>query len=65
MVAEALGRDGNPAQYLIAQKYLEALAQFGKDSDKTVFMPYEASGVMASVGGIRELFDGVKAPAPR
>lgn len=64
MVAEALGREGQPAQYLIAQKYLEALAQFGKDSDKTVFMPYEASGVMASVAGIRELFDGVGKPTP-
>jgi regulator of protease activity HflC (stomatin/prohibitin superfamily) len=59
-IADALGPAGLPAQYLIAQKYLDAMSSFGKDADKTVFMPYEASGVMASVGGIRELFDGIK-----
>jgi regulator of protease activity HflC (stomatin/prohibitin superfamily) len=55
VVAQAIGAAGNPAQYLIAQRYLEALASIATGANKLVFMPYEASGVMASLGGIREL----------
>jgi regulator of protease activity HflC (stomatin/prohibitin superfamily) len=55
LVAQAIGATGSPAQYLIAQKYLEALGQIATDADKLVFLPYEASGILASLGGIREL----------
>ena len=55
MVAQALGTTGSPAQYLIARSYLEALSQIATGAQKLVFMPYEASGVMASLGGLREL----------
>ena len=55
LVVQALGSSGNPAQYLIAQKYLEALGQISTGAQKLVFMPYEASGIMASLGGIKEL----------
>jgi len=55
LVVQALGASGNPAQYLIAQKYLEALSQISSGAQKLVFMPYEASGIMASLGGIKEL----------
>ena len=55
VIAQALGSVENPAQYLIAQKYLEALSAIATDADKLVFLPYEASGVLASLGGIREL----------
>jgi regulator of protease activity HflC (stomatin/prohibitin superfamily) len=55
MVAKALGTAGSPAQYLIAQKYLEALGQISTNAQKLVFLPYEASGIMASLGGIKEL----------
>ena len=55
MVASALGATGSPAQYLIAQKYLEALGQISTNAQKLVFLPYEASGIMASLGGIKEL----------
>jgi len=55
MVAQAIGTAGNPAQYLIAQRYLESLSQIATNAQKLVFLPYEASGVMASLGGIREL----------
>jgi regulator of protease activity HflC (stomatin/prohibitin superfamily) len=50
-------------QYLIAQKYLEALQQIASDADKLVFMPYEASGVMASPGDLRELLQTARPPA--
>src|SRR5690349_3572468 len=55
MVAQAIGTAGNPAQYLIAQRYLESLNSIASGADKLVFLPYEASGIMASLGGIREL----------
>lgn len=55
LVSKALGGGSSPAQYLIAQKYLEALSSIANGSQKIVFLPYEASGIMASVGGIKEL----------
>jgi regulator of protease activity HflC (stomatin/prohibitin superfamily) len=55
MVAQAIGTAGNPAQYLIAQRYLESLSQIATNAQKLVFLPYEASGVLASLGGSREL----------
>ena len=63
VVAQALGTAGSPAQYLIAQKYLESLAAIASDADKLVFLPYEAAGVMASLGGLKELV-GVRPAAP-
>ena len=56
MVAQAIGGAGNPAQYLIAQRYLESLSAIAAGADKLVFMPYEAAGVLSSLGGIKELF---------
>lgn len=56
MVAQALGTPGNPAQYLIAQRYLESLTQIAGNAQKLVFLPYEATGVMAALGGMKELF---------
>jgi regulator of protease activity HflC (stomatin/prohibitin superfamily) len=61
VVAQAIGATGNPAQYLIAQKYIESLIQIAADADKLVFLPYEAAGVMGAIGGMKELFKG---PAP-
>jgi len=63
VVAQALGTAGSPAQYLIAQKYLESLATIATDADKLVFLPYEAAGVMASLGGLKELVGVKAAPA--
>jgi regulator of protease activity HflC (stomatin/prohibitin superfamily) len=54
-VAQAMGAGGNPGQYLIAQRYMETLGAVAADAQKIVFMPFEASGVMASLGGIKEL----------
>src|SRR5262245_26600864 len=67
MVAQAIGVAGNPAQYLIAQRYLESLSALASDADKLVFMPYEATGVLSALGGIRELLNVSGAPpaAPR
>jgi regulator of protease activity HflC (stomatin/prohibitin superfamily) len=63
VVAQALGTAGSPAQYLIAQKYLESLSAIAADADKLVFLPYEAAGVMASLGGLKELVGARTLPA--
>lgn len=55
VVAEALGAGNNPAGYLIAQKYLQSLEKIAFDANKTVFMPYEATSALGSLGSIREL----------
>ncbi len=48
----------DPATYLLATKYIEALEQMVKGkNDKTVFIPYEASGVLGSLGTIKQLFN--------
>jgi regulator of protease activity HflC (stomatin/prohibitin superfamily) len=57
VVAQAIGSAGNPAQYLIAQRYLDSLTQIAANAQKTVFLPYEATGVMGSLGAMKELFD--------
>jgi regulator of protease activity HflC (stomatin/prohibitin superfamily) len=63
LVAKAIGASGNPAQYLIAQRYLESLTQIAAGSSKIVFMPFEAAGVMGSIGSMKELFDATSTPA--
>ena len=56
-VRAAFDTQDNYTQYLIAVKYIDAFKKMseGKDS-KLVYMPYEASGVLSSVGSIKELF---------
>ena len=48
--------NGNPTNDLIAIKYLEALAQIADGKATKIFLPLETSGVMGSLGAIRELF---------
>jgi len=60
LITKALGAAGHPAQYLIAQKYLEALTQISTNAQKLVFLPYETSGILGSLGGIREIFEVTK-----
>jgi len=56
MVTGALGATGNPAQYLIAKSYLESMMTIAQNAQKTVFVPYEASAALGSIGGIKELW---------
>ncbi len=55
VVADSIGTAGNPAQYLIAQRYLEAFSQLGANAERIVYLPWEASGILASLGGMRDL----------
>ncbi len=56
VVAQALGAQGNSAQYLIARTYLESLSSIGSGAEKVVFMPFEASAALSSMASIRELW---------
>lgn len=57
-VSEAVAASNtNPASYMLAMKYIETLGKMvdGKDS-KTVYIPYEATGVLGSLGSVKDLF---------
>jgi regulator of protease activity HflC (stomatin/prohibitin superfamily) len=64
VVSEAISRgDIQAVNYFVAQKYTEALAKIGTASgSKIVLIPYEASQLIGSLGGIgaiaREVFSG-------
>ena len=60
-IINALADKGQPDKYLIAMKYLETLKTMtdGKDN-KVVYMPYEATGILSSVDGIKQMLDGVR-----
>ena len=56
-ITEAVGKTTNPANYLLAQKYIQMLQQIAEgDKTKTVYLPYEATNLMGSIGGINDLF---------
>lgn len=58
-ITEAVGKSTNPANYLLAQKYISMLEELAQgDKTKTVYLPYEATNLMGSIGGIKELFKG-------
>ena len=46
----------NPNDKLIAIQYLEALKVMANGSSTKIFLPYEASGMLGALGGIKELF---------
>ena len=56
-ITEAVGDTSNPANYLLAQKYIQMLQQLAEgDKTKTVYLPYEATNLLGSIGGIKDLF---------
>ena len=57
-ITEAVGQSSSPANYLLAQKYIQMLQQLAEgDKTKTVYLPYEATNLMGSIGGIKDLFN--------
>ncbi len=55
-IKEAVGATSDPIQYMVAIKYIDTLQNMVSGEDtKTVYMPYEATGVLSSIGGIKEL----------
>ncbi len=56
---------GKPTNDLIAIKYLETLEKVADGQATKIFLPFEATGVGSSIGGIAELFKGMdKSNAP-
>jgi len=51
-------KNGDPINYLIATKYIDTLQEMvaGQDN-KTVYIPFEATGVLSSLGGIKEMLN--------
>jgi len=56
-ITEAVGQNTNPANYLLAKQYIQMMQQVASGSQaKTVYLPYEATNVLGSIGGIKDLF---------
>ena len=57
IVTEAFGNPEEARNYLVAMKYIDTLGEMvtGQDN-KVVYMPYEATGVLSSLGTMKELF---------
>lgn len=50
--------ESDPGNYLIALRYIEAFkGMVSGNGNKIVYLPYEATGLLSSIGGIRELLD--------
>ncbi len=61
LTIEAIANSGQPDKYLIAMKYLETLKEMvSGQNNKVIYMPYEATGVLSSVDGIKQMLDGAK-----
>ena len=57
-IADAVSdRGADPVNYLLAVKYIEALKEVaGGQDNKTVYLPYEATNMLGSLGGIKDMF---------
>jgi len=57
-IAEAvLQTNTDPAQYLLAIKYINAFNEIVTQGDKTVLIPYEATSMLGSIKAISEIFN--------
>ena len=58
LISEEIDKKGDPIKYLVAVKYIETLEKMvSGDKNKTIYMPFEATGVLSSLGGIKELLN--------
>lgn len=59
LVSEAIkSTHTDPATYLLATKYIETLKEMTSgQNNKTIYIPYEATNMLSSIGGIKELFN--------
>jgi len=59
------GSTSDPVQYLIATRYIESMQEMAtSDNNKIIYMPYEASGLIGSLGPLKELFEKDKPEPP-
>ncbi len=61
ITASLKNADTDPANYLIAVRYIETLGEMvtGKDN-KVIYLPYEATGILSSIGGIKDMLTHTK-----
>ncbi|MCP4634036.1 MAG: paraslipin, partial [candidate division Zixibacteria bacterium] len=60
LVTGAVEEKGDPINYLVAVRYLETLKTMTDgQNEKTIFLPYEATGILSSLGGIKEMLTAV------
>ena len=57
-INESLANSGmDPANYMLAEKYINTLKEMASGQDsKTVYMPYEASSMLGSIGCFKDMF---------
>ena len=61
MIVDALAQNGQADKYLIAMKYIETLKQITSgQGNKVIYLPYEATGVLSSIDGIKEMLTAKK-----
>ncbi len=59
LIADAVGSTGtDPAQYLIALKYVSAFNDIVQKGDKTVVVPYESTAMLGAVKTLEGIFTG-------
>ncbi len=57
-IADAVSTtDTDPAQYILAMKYIQAFNEIVRKDDKTVLIPYEATAMLGSIKSFSELFN--------
>jgi len=56
-ISQAMQDQAETAQYLLSMRYIESLKEMARgNNSKVVFMPVEASGLLSSIGAIKEMF---------
>ena len=58
IIMNTIQSKGDPLNYLIATKYIDTLKEMvsGKNN-KVIYLPYEASALLGSLGGIKDMFN--------
>jgi regulator of protease activity HflC (stomatin/prohibitin superfamily) len=64
MITEAVaGSNGDPINYLVAIRYIETLKEMvSGENNKIVYLPYEATAILGSIGGIRDMIENARPP---
>lgn len=61
LVSDAIAQHGDPEKYLIAIRYIDTLKSITSgENNKVVYMPYEATGVLSSLDGIKQMLNSTK-----
>ncbi|MDR1793132.1 MAG: SPFH/Band 7/PHB domain protein [Bacteroidales bacterium] len=60
-IINAVSAKGDPINYLVAIRYIDTLKEMVSGQDnKMVYIPYEATGILGSIGGIKDMIAASK-----